>query len=103
MHAGYKRCDSVSAIARVDVREAHPAGFEPATVGLEIRCSVRLSYGCVNVDYIEPARQRLSLEEMDDVAVLHHVSLALVTHLAGRGDGGFGLVGDEVTDRIDLR
>ncbi len=25
---------------------AHPAGLEPATVGLEIRCSVRLSYGC---------------------------------------------------------
>jgi hypothetical protein len=24
---------------------ARPAGFEPATVGLEIRCSVRLSYG----------------------------------------------------------
>ncbi len=25
---------------------AHPAGIEPATYGLEIRCSVQLSYGC---------------------------------------------------------
>jgi hypothetical protein len=26
---------------------ATPAGLEPATVGLEIRCSIRLSYGVV--------------------------------------------------------
>jgi hypothetical protein len=27
----------------------HQAGFEPATDGLEIRCSIQLSYWCVNL------------------------------------------------------
>lgn len=31
------------------VRLVHQAGFEPATDGLEIRCSVQLSYWCVKV------------------------------------------------------
>jgi hypothetical protein len=27
-----------------------PAGFEPATLGLEIRCSIRLSYGPIHLN-----------------------------------------------------
>src|SRR5688500_11095648 len=30
------------------------AGFEPATVGLEIRCSIQLSYSCTDPQYIRP-------------------------------------------------
>lgn len=27
--------------------DVHPIGFEPMTYGLENRCSIQLSYGCV--------------------------------------------------------
>ena len=36
---------------RVDKKMATPAGFEPATTGLEGRCSIQLSYGVVRRSY----------------------------------------------------
>ena len=32
-----------------DLSEARPAGIEPATLGLEVPCSIRLSYGRMKV------------------------------------------------------
>jgi hypothetical protein len=37
----------------IGYRVTRPAGFEPATYGLEIRCSVQLSYGRLNFKLFE--------------------------------------------------
>ena len=40
-------------------RMARPAGLEPATLGLEGRCSIQLSYGRVLLQYLGPDPERL--------------------------------------------
>ena len=42
-HQEAPRCSETN----VGLERVRPAGFEPATYGLEVRCSIQLSYGRV--------------------------------------------------------
>jgi hypothetical protein len=35
------------------IRSARPAGLEPATCGLEVRCSIQLSYGRIGLSKLD--------------------------------------------------
>ena len=47
----------------------HQAGFEPATDGLEIRCSIQLSYWCVKLITLLAARAAHRLLHLTDTSL----------------------------------
>ena len=56
------------AILAAEFAMARPAGFEPATHGLEGRCSIRLSYGRM---FILTSRREINWSEMRDLNPRH--------------------------------
>ena len=49
------------------MKMAHPPGLEPGTTGLEIRCSIQLSYGCVTVKITQSGSMSEGILEPGDL------------------------------------
>src|SRR5258705_8554749 len=78
--------------SRMALMSTHSAGFEPATGGLEIHCSIQLSYECSVAQYSVRIIVLHIEQEVRDIPILHHIRLPLSAHLSGRFDVGLSLV-----------